>query len=328
MNIGKEKKLTVVMFILIICLLIRTTALAEEVQKSYTVTIDISSYAGSLKNIKILERRFCIWYISNDLLSEDQSISKRNELINKSKDELIKMYGEPVITNSFEKNGLLKINFKRSGTYYIRELEMGDKGIFNYPFILTLPMKNGEDKIYLKRLKPPQEIPSFGTGSFDFLKISDDSSEKNLEGAEFKVMKKIGDKYIPVKRDNKDYILTSNSNGKFTAEKLPFGKYYLWEVRSPIGYWVLSQPIEFSVEMNSDKKNLIKIKNRKNPSDIRKDHLGNPNADSHSRKGIIPKTGDVTLILMVLSGGTLWLLGYLLVKEGQIHKNNGRKELY
>lgn len=142
-------------------------------------------------------------------------------------------------------------------------------------------------------------------GDHRFLKISDDDKKSPLEGAIFKVYKKEKDaSYEVVLKDSKEYQVTSGKDGIFEVTDLPYGDYYLWEVKAPKGYLSLKDKIDFTIDSKSKDK-IIAIKNLKKIPPI------------------VPETGDLTTYL--LGGLSLSLLpvGYSLKrKEKDYFKND------
>lgn len=170
-------------------------------------------------------------------------------------------------------------------------------------------------------------------GGKTFKKVSS-ADNKPLSGAQFLVTKKTEKGYMRMKKNGKDMVLTSGANGTFVANGLPDGDYYLWEIKAPAGYASLSGSVKFTVSADSLKKELI-IKNTpqnppgktppgktppgktppgktppgKNPPGKRP-----PYDDKHVN---IPKTGDVQLLMMSVSGLLSGLLGVKILKDNE-----------
>ena len=170
-------------------------------------------------------------------------------------------------------------------------------------------------------------------GGKTFKKVSS-ADNKPLSGAQFLVTKKTEKGYMRMKKNGKDMVLTSGTDGTFVANGLPDGDYYLWEIKAPAGYASLSGSVQFTVSADSLKKELI-IKNTpqnppgktppgktppgktppgktppgKNPPGKRP-----PYDDKHVN---IPKTGDVQLLMMSVSGLLSGLLGVKILKDNE-----------
>ena len=129
-----------------------------------------------------------------------------------------------------------------------------------------------------------------------FVKTSNAKNPEFLEGAIFRVTVKKDGNYIPVQRDGKDYEITSKKNGEFKVSDLDFGTYYLWEIKAPKGYKQLSEPIEFVIDENSKTNEITVIKNE-------------------PFKPMIPKTGDIVFISMVIGGAIVFITGYVISRE-------------
>ena len=130
-------------------------------------------------------------------------------------------------------------------------------------------------------------------GSYNFYK-TDEAREIGLPGAEFVITRDKDNMDQRVQRDGKDLVLNSSDDGKFAVYDLPYGTYYIWETKAPDGYTLLQGSLKFEIDDNSFEKVLI-IENSKKPP--------------------IPKTGDVTLIVLVVAGAVMIGLGKYLIKD-------------
>ncbi len=168
-----------------------------------------------------------------------------------------------------------------------------------------------------------------GEGGKTFKKVSS-VDNKPLSGAQFLVTKKTEKGYMRMKKGGKDMVLTSASDGTFVADGLPNGDYYLWETKPPQGYGPLSGSVKFIVSASSLKKELI-IKNTpqekppgktppgktppgKTPPGKTPPGKTTPYDDKHVN---IPKTGDVQLLMMSVSGLLSGLLGVKILKDNE-----------
>ncbi|OLR65421.1 MSCRAMM family protein [Peptoniphilus porci] len=130
-------------------------------------------------------------------------------------------------------------------------------------------------------------------GSYNFFK-TDESKEKGLPGAEFVITRQVDGKDQRLKHKGEDLVLNSGEDGKFFVKDLPYGTYYIWETKAPSGYTLLQGSLKFEIDDNSSEKVLI-IENTKRPP--------------------IPKTGDITLIVLVIAGAIMIGLGRFMIKD-------------
>ncbi|MEB3073532.1 MSCRAMM family protein [Parvimonas sp. C2] len=212
----------------------------------------------------------------------------------------------PLTENSYDKDGSSRILYTdKNGQIFIDKLPLGEyifrevKPLFGY----TVDNSDtsfkivDENEISLKVINKKAE-----TGDKLFVKVSSGNKPKFLEGAHFKVMMKDGDKFIPVKRDGKDYVVVSGKNGGFKVEDLPFGTYYLVETKAPKGYSLLSGSVEFKIDANSKSNEATIIKNKT------------------FRRGL-PKTGDILFLIMTLGGLVIFTTGYFISRKGKSKQN-------
>lgn len=212
----------------------------------------------------------------------------------------------PLAENSYDKDGSSRILYTdKNGQIFIDKLPLGEyvfrevKPLFGY----TVDNSDtsfkivDENEISLKVINKKAE-----TGDKLFVKVSSGNNPKFLEGAHFKVMMKDGDKFIPVKRDGKDYVVVSGKNGGFKVEDLPFGTYYLVETKAPKGYSLLSGSVEFKIDANSKSNEATIIKNKT------------------FRRGL-PKTGDILFLIMTVGGLVIFTTGYFISRKGKSKQN-------
>lgn len=253
--------------------------------------------------------------------------------------------GHPVdlYTNS---DGLISVDNLPPGPYFIKEF----RPLANYEIINPVESFKilGFETVLI------EVVNSSSGGGFNFRKISKDTS-LGLEGAKFLVSVKNEDEtFTRIQRDNEDLILTSDENGNFSVDKLPYGLYYLWDLQAPRGYRPLAHPISFEVGRNS-RMQVLEIENDygppppDTPTDDPKvppeEAPGEPPSDRPSEPGdkpdhpgdtpdgtkksphnpsdrpktpiTIPKTGDITILIMVVSGFIMVATGGYLIKNSK-----------
>lgn len=163
----------------------------------------------------------------------------------------------------------------------------------------------------------PVTGPDIYTGGQRFNKISDES-KKALSGAEFVLAKTKKDtleivEYAKIAEDGTvSWIAEQNQATKYTSDdkgaffvtglnyssKLPEGvTYSLIETKAPEGYSLLKSPYEFEIiKGKPNDKTIFDVENVK--------------------KGILPSTGGLGVLLFVLIGGTLMAGAYLWLRRG------------
>ena len=207
-------------------------------------------------------------------------------------------------------SGEIIINDIKKGDYIFREVEApAGYVIKNVDTRFTISDKSVE-------LRVVNSKTSTDKGRHDFMKT--DEAKKPLGGAMFKVMTKNKDgKFEPVKKDGKDYIVTSADNGKFAVEDMDYGKYYLVEIKAPAGFILLSEPVEFEIKKQADDKT-ISIAFITNKSDTITRRRTTPGGDI-TRGGKIPKTGDIRFFMSMIGGAIMFFIGkWIIAKDDKL----------
>lgn len=218
-------------------------------------------------------------------------------------------------------SGEIIINDIKKGDYIFREVEApAGYVIKNVDTKFTITDKSVE-------LRVVNSKTSTDKGRHDFMKT--DEAKKPLGGAMFKVMTKNKDgKFEPVKRDGKDYIVTSADNGKFAVEDMDYGKYYLVEIKAPEGFILLSEPVEFEIKKQADDKtiSIAFITNKKDTITRRKTpgdditRRRTPGGDITRR---IPKTGDIRFFMSMIGGAIMFFIGkWIIAKDDKLIGKN------
>lgn len=155
-------------------------------------------------------------------------------------------------------------------------------------------------------------------GGKRFKKIDSDS-KKPIEGVRFIVTRNVNGYDERVKINGKDLVLISDKDGYFAVDNLPFGTYSLWEVKPAGGYEPLSGAESFVIDGNSLE--LDKVVENKPvpppPDDEEKPKKPPKDKDKPKKPRRIPKTGDISLILMSIFGVICSIWGGVLVKENK-----------
>lgn len=213
-------------------------------------------------------------------------------------------------------SGEIIINDIKRGDYIFREVEApAGYLIKNIDTRFTIADKSVELRVVNSKTTEKDK------GRHDFMKT--DEAKKPLGGAMFKVMTKNKDgKFEPVKKDGKDYIVTSADNGKFSVEDMDYGKYYLVEIKAPEGFILLSEPVEFEIKKQADDKT-ISIAFITNKSDTITRRRTTPGGDITRRR--IPKTGDIRFFMSMIGGLIMFFIGkWIIAKDDKLIGKNIR----
>lgn len=250
----------------------------------------------------------------DDKKSKEEKSEDKESKDDKSKEEDKSSDEGLYISNE---SGEIIINDIKKGDYIFREVEApAGYLIKNIDTKFTISDKSVE-------LRVVNSKTSTDKGRHDFMKT--DEAKKPLGGAMFKVMTKNKDgKFEPVKKDGKDYIVTSADNGKFAVEDMDYGKYYLVEIKAPAGFILLSEPVEFEIKKQADDKTISiafitnksdTITRRKTPGDdITRRRT--PGGDITRR---IPKTGDIRFFMSMIGGAIMFFIGkWIIAKDDKL----------
>ena len=163
-------------------------------------------------------------------------------------------------------------------------------------------------------------------GGKRFRKIDSDS-KKPIEGVRFIVTRNENGYDERVKINGKDLVLISDKDGYFAVDNLPFGTYSLWEVKPAGGYEPLSGAESFVIDGNSLELDKVvenkpvpppeKDKPKPPPEGGEKPKKPPKDKDKPKKPRRIPKTGDISLILMSIFGVVCSIWGGVLVKENK-----------
>ena len=245
-----------------------------------------------------------------DIFSDDSKNSEKKD--DKDKEDNSSDEGLYISNES----GEIIINDIKRGDYIFREVEApAGYLIKNIDTRFTITDKSVELRVVNSK------TPEKDRGRHDFMKT--DEAKKPLGGAMFKVMTKNADgKFEPVKKDGKDYIVTSADNGKFAVEDMDYGKYYLIEIKAPQGFILLSEPVEFEIKKQADDKT-ISIAFITNKSDTITRRRTTPGGDITRRR--IPKTGDIRFFMSMIGGLIMFFIGkWIIAKDDKLIGKNIR----
>ena len=245
-----------------------------------------------------------------DIFSDESKDTEKKD--DKNKEEKSSDEGLYISNES----GEIIINDIKRGDYIFREVEApAGYLIKNIDTRFTVTDKSVELRVVNSK------TPENDKGRHDFMKT--DEAKKPLGGAMFKVMtKNVDGKFEPVKKDGKDYIVTSADNGKFSVEDMDYGKYYLVEIKAPEGFILLSEPVEFEIKKQADDKT-ISIAFITNKSDTITRRGRTPGGDITRRR--IPKTGDIRFFMSMIGGAIMFFIGkWIIAKDDKLIGKNIR----
>ncbi|NEW66295.1 prealbumin-like fold domain-containing protein [Carnobacteriaceae bacterium zg-84] len=226
--------------------------------------------------------------------------TKNNEIVHvKNGLATLDADGETVLNT--DEMGNIRIFGLAEGEYIIKEV----KALPGYQLLTDTPMImiKANDVTNIAIENHPTHF-----GGKRFKKVNEQTPAKALQGAVFEVLD--ADKK-PLLRGGHTYTLTSGENGYFEVQDLPYGKYYLREVKAPIvdnvEYAVLGVDIAFEITpISYTDDTLTIIVNRPLPPDL----IGR----------WLPHTGEL------LSNGYVWgivfvIVGIFLKKKSVKHDN-------
>ncbi|MFM0899614.1 prealbumin-like fold domain-containing protein [Streptococcus suis] len=225
------------------------------------------------------------WYLpEGDRETPEQLAEKLYAL---SRAELSQLYGQAQLSEKLTPQGVVGFSGLKKGWYYIRQ-QGSATTIEVIPFVLQVDGR-------LQTIQAKVGLPGEKVGYRNFLKVS--TSTAPLAGAVFQVLEEVDGQLRQVMIDGKPYHLTSENGGHLKVGPLPYGTYYLKEVKAPAGYILAQDTIPFEITSDSHVSEIVKIKNKPvTPPGIE-----------------IPYTGNAVVIAVLSLGIILFLLGYRLV---------------
>ncbi|HEL2176471.1 TPA: hypothetical protein TZE12_001410 [Streptococcus suis] len=231
------------------------------------------------------------WYLPEGNRETPEQLAEK--LYALSRAELSQLYGQAQLSDPMTPQGFVGFSGLKKGWYYIRQ-QGSATTIEVIPFVLQVDGR-------LQTIQAKVGLPGEKVGYRNFLKVS--TSTAPLAGAVFQVLEEVDGQLRQVMIDGKPYHLTSENGGHLKVVPLPYGTYYLKEVKAPAGYILAQDTIPFEITSDSHVSEIVKIKNKPvTPPGIE-----------------IPYTGNAVVIAVLSLGIILFLLGYRLVtyKKGE-----------
>jgi len=154
-----------------------------------------------------------------------------------------------------EDDGTITVSDLQIGDYYFIEKSAVEGYILNNTKMHFSVTGTGTKYFINETEVAPEEFVLdnvSAAGGYNFIKIDADksASTKPLAGAEFKVYTS-DDISLKDEGGVNDLILTSGTDGTFSITDIPFGEYYLVEVKAPAGYQLKGVKIPFEVTATS-----------------------------------------------------------------------------
>ncbi|HFU4205040.1 TPA: collagen binding domain-containing protein [Streptococcus suis] len=232
------------------------------------------------------------WYLPEEARETPEQLAEK--LYDLSREELSQLYGQAQLSDPLTPQGFVGFSGLKKGWYYIRQQGQAT-GIEVIPFVLQV---DGQ----LQTVQAKVGLPGEKVGYRNFLKVS--TSTAPLAGAVFQVLEEVDGQLRQVMIDGKPYHLTSENGGHLKVGPLPYGSYYLKEIKAPKGYHLSQDTIPFEISLDSHVSDVVRIKNKP---------ITPPGID-------IPYTGNAVLVTVVSIGVLLFLLGYRLVTYKKVEK--------
>ncbi|MDO5695936.1 MAG: SpaH/EbpB family LPXTG-anchored major pilin [Eubacteriales bacterium] len=174
--------------------------------------------------------------------------------------------------------------------------------------------------------KKPDTPPEVHTGGKRFKKVDNDTVPKGLEGAKFKVIKKIKlagtisivDHYLQndytwsAKNTAEDMVLKSGLEGDFEIKGLQYGDYELVEIEAPKGFKRIASRIPFTVNETSYYKNPMAVE------------LGTP---ENLQEQLMIKNEPMDIPLTGGIGTVIFTVGGLLLMAGAVFAIKRRRSM-
>lgn len=209
-----------------------------------------------------------------------------------------------------DSNGLIHVGKIEMGEYVFKEIKAPDGYRIKVEKTYFVVNPSGTTRVVVVNYKDTD-------GGKRFKKI-DSVTGKPIEGVQFVVSRRIDGYDDRIKVNGKDLVLVSDKDGYFVVDNLPFGDYFIWEVKPQAGYEPLGEMVSFVIDTKSLEKDLV-IENKpvNPPPEDEKPKKPPKDKEKPKKPRRIPKTGDVSLILMSIFGVILSVWGGVLVKENK-----------
>ncbi|MDO4662409.1 MAG: SpaA isopeptide-forming pilin-related protein [Tissierellia bacterium] len=205
-----------------------------------------------------------------------------------------------------DKDGTITVTGLPNGSYYFEEIKAPEG------YKITKSKTDVEIPRDMQVIITNKKV----TGKYKFKKVSSQDNTP-LENAQFVVQKKNSDgKFENVtkpytQKDN--YIVESNKDGIFEVDNLPFGTYYLQELKAPDGYVKLAQRIEFKIDGKNEDDKVLVIENTPNTPPGKTTPPG-PNEPNSPKRISVPKTGDIVIFVLALAGALFVIMGIKMIR--------------
>lgn len=265
---------------------------------------------------------------------------------------------EFVISSSVESDGTTKITVSCSDVKKIANVSKDSMFVVEYTAELNKDAEIGLDgnpnEVYLEYSNNPNKDGQGETGKtkkdkvivftyeLDGSKVDSENTTKTLKDAKFVLQRTSDDMYYVVDAEGnvswtavKDDAteLISDSKGNFTAKGIDDGAYKLYETEAPLGYNLLTDPIELTVDATTKNGQTwagepdtaltaLKITVNKKTTDGNIDDGSVAVTIENSKGSILPETGGIGTAIFYIVGSVLVIgAAVLLITKKRMESN-------
>lgn len=211
------------------------------VAKGQDILINLGEIEGDFNKEGV---QFDLWYVSENPLSEKDSLALRDKLEKLDIETLNENYPNHFTSGPTDAEGKLLLKLPNDGAYYVRQhLAENVEGDVVAPFVLSIPSESTEVR--------PKTIAN---RKLEIKKV--DNNGNPIAGAVFEVYQMVDGKPVKIGFTDGKYdpnskgtsITIDGADGTIILKNLPEGDYFLREVQAPSGYELSSKEIPFTIK--------------------------------------------------------------------------------